>query len=138
MLTLTLGEVAFRLAGYDFRRTAATLHQLAPFYRKPTVPTGTVYFRRPGPQTWTGRVIWSCLEYLHLHPNPYTNEAPITGVYDGNGFRNETGGTDWDLAVAGDSFTELGHLPCAHLFTSILADQTGLAFAISESVAPGR
>lgn len=126
VIALALGEVAFRTAGFDFRRTAQQLRQVAPFYRKPTVPTGLVYFRRPGPETWTGRVIWSCLEQLHVEPNPYTNEAPITVVYDGNGFRNEAGGADWELAVAGDSFTELGHLPFARLFTSILAEQTGL------------
>lgn len=126
VVALTLGDVVFRAAGFDFRRTAQKLRHLAPFYRKPTVPTGLVYFRRPGPETWTGQVIWSCLEQLHIQPNLYTNEAPITVVYDGNGFRNEAGGTDWELAVAGDSFTELGHLTFDRLFTSILAGQTGL------------
>lgn len=126
VVTLALGEIAFRIAGYDFRQTTVKLRHLAPFFRKPTIPTGLAYFRRSGPETWTGRVIWSCLEQLHIRPNPYSNEPPITVVYDGNGFRNETGDTDWDLAVAGDSFTELGHLPFDRLFTSILAEQTGL------------
>ncbi len=126
VLALAAGEIAFRTVGYDFRRTAATLRKLAPFYRKPTVPTGTVYFRRPGPETWTGRVIASYFEYLHVRPNPYTNEVPITVAYDEHGFRNETQSGDWDIAVAGDSCTELGHLPFGRLFTSLLADRTGL------------
>jgi len=40
--------------------------------------------------------------------------------YDKLGFRNEDDLSDWEVAVAGDSFTELGYLPYDQLFTTIL------------------
>ena len=44
----------------------------------------------------------------------------ITVQYDEAGFRNPAGMLDWDIAVAGDSFTELGYLRHEDLFTTVL------------------
>ena len=123
---VAVSETAFRLAGFDFRKTEAALRQLPPFYRKPTVPTGTVYFRRAGPERWTGQVIRRVVEERQIAPNPYANEPVVTIAYGADGFRNESGIRDWELAVAGDSFTELGYLPEDQLFTTLLGRRLNL------------
>lgn len=127
--TLAIGvgalELLFRIIRYDFNRTAAALQRLPPFFRKPLVPSGSVFYRRAGPQRWTGRVLYTALAEQHIRPNPYTDEPAITVSYDATGFRNEAGLTDWELAVAGDSFTELGHLPFEALFTTQLGRRLG-------------
>jgi hypothetical protein len=40
-------------------------------------------------------------------------------------FRNESGDAEWEVAVAGDSFTELGFLAHDQLFTTLLTKRTG-------------
>lgn len=120
-LAIAAGEVLFRAIGYDFDRQQAALHRLPPFYRRPTVRTGDVFFRRPGPEVWTGRVINAAVEALHLQTDFYQDEQPLTVRYDAQGFRNDPPLDDWEIAVTGDSFTELGFLPQEQLFTSLLA-----------------
>lgn len=119
---LALAEVTFRAAGFDFNagRTRA-MRAVPPFYRQPTVPLGEGFFRRPGPERWRGPVLFTRLRQLGVHPNPYGGEPSIDVVYDRQGFRNEESLTDWEIAVAGDSFTEMGYLPQRQLFTSLLA-----------------
>lgn len=118
---LTAAEVAFRAAGYDFRHQARFIERTPPFYRKPTVPVGKVYFRREGPLAWSGQVIRSQLRALGYPDDAYRDEPAITVRYDAEGFRNEDHLAAWPVAVAGDSFVELGHLPFAELFTTRLA-----------------
>jgi hypothetical protein len=50
----------------------------------------------------------------------YPDEPVVTIHYDRFGFRNDDDLKAWDIAVAGDSFTELGYLPTEQLFTTIL------------------
>lgn len=123
VLTVALAEVAFRLVAFDFRRQESTWRRIPPFYRKPMVPTGTAFFRRAGPEEWTGPVITTYLKELRLPTAPYRDEAVITVKYDDQGFRNDPRPAEWLIAVAGDSFTELGHLPSAQLFTTILGQR---------------
>lgn len=126
VLGLGAAECLGRWIRWDFRKTEATLRRLPPYYRKPTVLTGDVFFRRPGPERWKGRVIEHTLRELGIGEDLYANELEITVHYDAQGFRNPAGLTDWDIAVAGDSFTELGFLPEDLLFTSLLSRRLGL------------
>ncbi|HNQ89487.1 MAG TPA: hypothetical protein PKM73_12790 [Verrucomicrobiota bacterium] len=114
-----------RLLRLDFRGAAAAARRLPPYYRIPTVPTGEVFFRRLGPQQWRGRVIHRALRELGIQEDLYSGEPEITVRYDEHGFRNEPGLRDWELAVCGDSFTELGFLPDELLFTQLLAQRLG-------------
>lgn len=124
-LTVVLLEIGFRLARFDFRGLEAGRRLLPPFYRKPTVPTGGTFFRRAGPDHWRGQVIRTCLRVVRLPEAPYREEPVVEVRYDAQGFRNEGLGERWEVAVAGDSFTELGFLPYDQLFTSVLARLTG-------------
>lgn len=118
-------EVAGRLFGLDFAGAEKAFDRLPPFYRQPTIPTGTVFFRRPGPESWTGQVIRTFLEQLRWPSEPYRDEPVVTVHYDHFGLRNEEYGVDWEIAVAGDSFTELGYLPYDQLFTTVLGRLVG-------------
>ncbi len=131
LLALTLtglasgAEALFRVLGHDFRRQAEALARTPPYYRKPTVPLGEVFFRREGPLTWTGPVIRQQLERLGLPADAYRDEPTVTVRYDSDGFRNDPPLGAWAVAVAGDSFVELGYLPQEELFTSLLAERLG-------------
>ncbi len=120
LVTLALFEGFFRLVDYDFADDVEAWWRAPPYFRKPIVPTGEVFFRRPGPEEWTGQVLNTMLEQEQASPNPYRDEPVITVKYDRFGFRNEQGFSDWEVAVAGDSFTELGYLAYDQLFTTIL------------------
>jgi hypothetical protein len=121
----TLIEGGARLVGFDFRGLEAARRRLPPFYQKPMVSTGDVFFRRPGPFAWRGQVIRTCLETLRWSTDDYRDEPVITVRYDGFGFRNEPRPSEWEVSVAGDSFTELGYLPYEALFTTRLSQRTG-------------
>jgi len=125
VLGLATLEGLFRALQYDFDRTAAALRRLPPFFRKPDVPTGSVFYRRPGPERWTGQPLRALLDQQRIQPNPYLAEPVITVAYDALGFRNEQNLTDWEVAVAGDSFTELGHLPFGEIVTTRLGELVG-------------
>lgn len=120
------GEYGFRAVGWDFRGQEAGWARLPPFNRVPRVPTGEVFFRRDGPQAWTGAVIRASLE-LHRRPVPevYRDEPVIEVRHDRWGFREEEGWEDWEIAVVGDSFTELGTVAWEDLFTTRLARRLG-------------
>ncbi|WP_089728948.1 hypothetical protein [Candidatus Thiosymbion oneisti] len=120
---LTLCEGFFRIIEFDFAPSRERAWRKTPtYYRKPTVPTGEVFFRRPGPQTWTGQVRNTVLIQNNIEPNPYNNEPVITVKYNKLGFRNPDDLSDWEIAVAGDSFVELGYLRYEELFTTILGN----------------
>lgn len=119
-LILALGEGSFRWIAFDFVDEAKAWRAMPPFYRQPTVPTGAVFFRRPGPDRWTGQVLHTYVTKIGL-PSTYRSETPIAVEYDPNGFRNPMNLTSWRIAVAGDSFTELGQLGYEQLFTTVMA-----------------
>jgi hypothetical protein len=121
-LIVAFCEVGFRAVDFDFAKEQQGFERLAVFYRQPRVPTGKVFFRRPGPQEWNGQVLNFEALRRKLAPNPYIDEPEISVQYNDIGFRNPPGFRDWEIAVAGDSFTELGYLPYDDLFTTILAD----------------
>ena len=118
-VVLAVGEVVLRIIGFDFARQEKVWRELPPAFRQPIVPTGKVFFRREGPERWTGRPLNVYIK--GSLPNPYTAEPVMTIEYNGQGFRNPQEMKSWEIAVAGDSFTELGYLPYDQLFTSILA-----------------
>lgn len=119
-LLLGAGEGLVRALRIDCSGERRAWLRIPPFHRQPTVPTGAVFFRRPGPERWTGQVLNTRLKQLGVRPNPYAGEPAITVTYDGHGFRNPESLSDWQIAVAGDSFTELGYLPDEQLFTTLL------------------
>jgi hypothetical protein len=119
-------ELFFRVIGFDFAREEQAWHKTPIYFRQPVIPTGDVFFRRPGPEEWTGQVLNARLQQLKVTPNPYRDEPIITVRYDRLGFRNESGETNWEIVVAGDSFTELGYLPHEQLFTELLAKRLGV------------
>lgn len=125
-LALITAEVFFRKAGWDFRRQEEAWRRLPPFGREARTATGTVFFRRDGPESWTGAVIRASLELRGRHVPPvYRDEPVIVAKYDRWGFRTDVDLEDWEIAVAGDSFTELGFLPHDQLFTTVLARELG-------------
>jgi hypothetical protein len=125
---LILVEVLLRLIGYDFEDPTRELSRVPVYYRAPTVRVGEAFYRRPGPQAWTGRVISQELERREAFDDLplYEHESIITVTYDNNGFRNPDGLADWDVVVVGDSFVELGYLTDQKLFTSRMAKQLGI------------
>jgi len=60
------------------------------------------------------------MKQLGIEPNPYENDPVVTIAYDSNGFRNPIDLREWEIVVAGDSFTELSHLTYEELFTTLL------------------
>lgn len=121
LVLLTISESIFRLIEFDFTGGEQAWHQIPPYYRQPISPTGEAFFKRPGSEQWTGQVLNTRLKQLGILPNPYANEPVITVEYDRRGFRNPAHMSDWEIAVVGDSFTELGYLAYEQLFASILA-----------------
>lgn len=126
-VSMTLGvlEGLCRWAGVDFRLLDAQYRHLPPFYRKPLEAMPDGLLRRPGPLVWRGQVLRGGVRALGLPDAVYRDEVEVTVRYDREGFRSEGAQGDWEVAVAGDSFTELGHLPFEDLFTTQLGRLTG-------------
>ncbi len=125
--SLGLAEVTLRALDFDFRGDESALRKLPPFYREPRKPSGTVFFQRQGPEIWTGQPIRTWLSRMGSPAETtYLDESEITIRYNALGFRQETDESDWDLAIAGDSFVELGCLAYSDLFTTRLAASSGL------------
>lgn len=121
-----LAEGICRSSGVDFRRQETEWRRIPPYYRQPRMPSGDVYFRRSGPEEWTGQVIRTWLNVGGWSTSAwYRSEPVITVKYGPRGFRGEHPLKDWETVVVGDSFVELGCLPYEQLFTSILAQETG-------------
>lgn len=114
-------EAVCRLTGFDFVGEERAYRRLPIPFRWPIVPTGEVYFRREGPEEWTGRPLRQICQQLEIVPNPYEGEPEVTIRFNEKGFRHEDALTDWEIAVAGDSFTEESSLPYDQLFTTIMS-----------------
>jgi len=126
VLTLLLAlEGVVRLLEIDLARDRAAFEAMPIWFRQPTVPVGEIYFRRPGPAQWTGRVLTEYLEAYVGISAAYPEEEPLTISYDALGFRNPPELTEWEVVVVGDSFVELGHLPYEQLFTTELGARLG-------------
>ena len=126
-LTVSALEIGFRLANFDFEFKARAFRNLPIFFRQPTMPFEPGLFRRPGPDVWRGQVLNTMARYRAWQrklgtDDTYRDEAPVTITYDSMGFRNPPDLSDWDIVVAGDSFTELGFLPYSELFTTQLGE----------------
>lgn len=119
-------EAGARLVGHDFSGAEQSYLRLPPYYRQPRVPVGEAFFRRRGPQQWQGQVLNEFIEQVGIAPNPYGDEQPVVVDYDAQGFRNPPDLDDWEVVVLGDSFTELGYLKHADLFTTQLSQGLGV------------
>ncbi len=127
-LLLLIAEAACRIGGVNLGALSGERERFEKYpvcFRMPTQPLEEVFFTRPGPQSWTGRVLNTLLVNVKSTDQAYADEPQITVRYDKDGFRNPAGLADWDIAVAGDSFTESGYLPDEQMFTSVLAAQSG-------------
>jgi hypothetical protein len=123
---VAIAEGTVRLLGIDIARPEQAWLRVAPYYRQPTVPIGEAFFRRLGPEEWTGQVINTQMNAYRVTPNPYADERVITVRYDSLGFRAAGTVHDWEIAVAGNSFTELGSLTDDELHTTILGERLGV------------
>lgn len=127
---LAAGEAACRLAGFDFNRLqqgAADPRAAWPLcFREPDQPFAEAFFKRPGSLTWTGKPLSTAMRLYHATDSAYADEKEFTLALDADGFRNPVPFPDWDVVVAGDSFTESGYLPVEEVYTSIAAAKSGL------------
>lgn len=119
-------ELAFRAAGFDFEFKRRALERTPIFYRRPLVPLGDGFMRRPGPAVWEGPVLAWLLQRRGVPRAHWPDESGLIVRYDAEGFRNAEDLDDWVVVVAGDSCTELGHLPDEALFTSVASRALGV------------
>ncbi len=123
-----VAEVAGRVIGLDYNELlgARKKNEAFPIYfRLPTQPAGDVFFVRHGPDQWTGKPLTTLLTNHRSTDVAYTDEKEVTITYDKDGFRNASDLKDWDVVVAGDSFTESGYLAQGDIFTGLLAERMG-------------
>ena len=114
-------EVGGRLLQHDFARVEASWNATPIYFRQPIERVDPVFFRRPGPDRWEGKVLTTELKRNRFHESDaYPDEESIVVEYDEQGLRNPPELRDWDLVVVGDSFTELGYLPDDQLTSSLL------------------
>lgn len=134
MLVLVTGlglgcvEVACRVMGLDFNTLlgARRANEAFPIYfRLPTHPSGEVFFTRDPDSSWTGKPLQTLLKNHRSTDVAYADEKEVTIRYSKEGFRNPDDLADWDIAVAGDSFTESGYLPEGEIFTGVAAAKLG-------------
>ncbi|MBA63185.1 MAG: hypothetical protein CMJ76_12575 [Planctomycetaceae bacterium] len=121
MLFVGVCEFSFQAIGFDFGKLGQDLNATPIFYHVPTEPFGTAYYKRPGNQTWTGKVITAQMQRIGYDPKWFPDEHQQTLKYDADGFRNPDGLTHWKITMIGDSFTELGNLKQDQLVTSQLS-----------------
>ena len=131
VVTVAAAELFFRLIRFDLSGRQRAFESRPIFYRMPTVPTGSVFFRRPGPAQWSGNVLSASMPQRSgwlrsSREDPYADLADVTIEYDREGFRNPLDLDLWKIVVVGDSFTELGYLPYEDLFTTRLAQRLGV------------
>lgn len=123
LLTLAIGELAFRSIGYDFERPHPS-HP--PFFYRPTVHDGDGTRRRLGPAVWRGKPLSLLVQNFADVKNAYPDEREVEIYYDRTGFRNPPELNDWDVVIVGDSFVESGYLPYEQIFTSVAATRLGV------------
>ncbi|MES2594806.1 MAG: hypothetical protein V4662_05705 [Verrucomicrobiota bacterium] len=127
-ITFGIAETACRALDLDFNEILGVrrANETFPIYfRLPTQPSGSVFFTRTPGATWTGKPLQTLLKNHRSTDVAYTDEPELTISYDHQGFRNPNDLTDWDIVVAGDSFTESGYLPETEIFTGIAAAKLG-------------
>lgn len=125
---LTGLEVCGHVLDYDFNRTFEAWNSTPIYYRQPIEPVGDAFFRRQGPESWTGKVLHTQLKRVNAAEHGvYADEEIRTYEYDHLGFRNSTDLKDWDIVFVGDSFTELGYLPHEELVSSRVGEQLGVS-----------
>ena len=115
-----------RAVNVDFEFKAHAYNTLPIFFRPPTVPVGTAFFRHAGPARWEGKVLDQYYRMMGGRDGRYRDEPAVSITYDALGFRNPDDLADWDIVVVGDSFTELGYLPYEDLFTTRVGTILGL------------
>lgn len=97
------------------------------YYRMPEVLfDGDRFLKRSGPDSWTGRPLNAALQMKRSRDVAYVDEATFTVRYDDEGFRNPPHLAEWDLAVVGDSFVELGSLADGSTITDQISAKTSL------------
>lgn len=122
LLVASVTEASFRLLDI---RVGPDPEETPVYFRMPSEPVCEAAFRRRGHEEWTGEVINAGFRASGGEGEAMPNETAVTVSYDGDGFRNPPDLTDWDIAVIGDSFVELGYLPYEELFTTRLASNLG-------------
>lgn len=120
-LMLAFAEGGCRLFHIDIGGAQRAFAAIPIPYRQPTVPVGEIFFRRPENATWSGAVLSTLMRCRYNLRNAFPNEPTITLHYDSQGFRNSCNLHNWQVAVVGDSFVELGHLPDESLITTQLS-----------------
>ncbi len=121
LLFLGVCEFTFRAIGFDFSKLGEDLNGTPVFYRIPTEPFGTAFYKRPGNQQWTGKVVTAQMSRIGYDAKWFPEEEEFTLNYDADGFRNPRSLASWHTAMIGDSFTELGNLKQEELVTSRLS-----------------
>jgi hypothetical protein len=116
--SIFLLEVSFRAVHFDFSGQRSAFMKVPVAFRDPTLPVGPGLFRRPGPARVEGRPLTFMLRSQGGLDRAYETEPIVVVEYDSLGFRNPEDLRDWEIVVAGDSFTELGHLPYQDLWTT--------------------
>lgn len=127
VIVFVVAEIGGRVAHVDYNallRLKEKNESFPVFFRVPTRPAGDVFFVREASTSWTGRPLATALKNINCTDDAYRTEAEVTIHYDKDGFRNPDSLADWDIVVAGDSFTESGYLPDNEIFTGILAAAT--------------
>ncbi len=120
-------ELAGHVIDYDFDHTFEAWTATPIYYRQPIEPIGDAFFRRPGPESWTGQVLATQLKRVNAaEQDAYADEPTRTYEYDLLGFRNPRELQDWDVVFVGDSFTELGYLPHEELVSSLVGKELGV------------
>ena len=91
MLFVGVCEFSFKAIGFDFSKLGQDLNATPIFYRIPTEPFGTAYYKRPGNQIWTGKVMTAQMQRIGYDTKWLPNEDEQTLKYDADGFRNRQG-----------------------------------------------
>ena len=121
LLFVGVCEFSFKAIGFDFSKLGQDLNATPIFYRIPTEPFGSAFYKRPGNQVWTGKVITAQMQRIGYDSKWFPEEEIHTLKYDADGFRNPDDLTSWTIAMIGDSFTELGTLKQDLLVSSRLS-----------------
>jgi hypothetical protein len=127
-ITFAAAEAACRVLKLDFNELLGMrrANEAFPLYfRLPKHPSGEVFFTREPGSSWTGKPLQTLLKINRGTDNAYQQEADVTVRYSREGFRNPDDLTDWEIVVAGDSFTESGYVPEEATFVQIAAAQLG-------------
>lgn len=128
-IALSLGviEGAFRAINYNFSPEARFFNSMPICYQLPIKPIEGegVFFRRAGPAVWKGKPITTEMRMVGVKAD--IGEKKIKATYDKYGFRNPMDLKDWDVVIAGDSFTEGCALDDNDIFTRVAGELLGVS-----------